>query len=33
MFISPNQLDLFEEALRASEAEEVYQGSSLEKQD
>jgi hypothetical protein len=30
MFISPNQLDLFEEALRASEAEEVYQEKSSE---
>ncbi len=28
MFISPNQLDLFDEALRASEAGEVYQGKS-----
>lgn len=32
LFISPNQLDLFEEALRASEAEEVYRISQGEKQ-
>lgn len=32
MFISPNQLDLFEEALRASEGEVAYQGkNSVEK--
>ncbi len=33
IYISPNQLDLFEEALRASEAEEEYQRNPIEKQE
>jgi hypothetical protein len=32
LFISPNQLDLFEEALRVSESNEIYQRSHDEKQ-